>query len=88
MEKSTQGNTFQQLQQQQLRKIIPSPYATQSSRTVFDGKSLRRAIQRRTVDYNTPTIHWLKVFFFFLLIINYIFENYHLLLFIIIYYCY
>jgi len=62
-EEPLQGNTFQQLQQQQLRKGVPSPYTVPSSRMVFDGKRMRKAIQRRTVDYNTPTIHWLKVLF-------------------------
>ncbi|KAG4103854.1 WD40 repeat-like protein [Neocallimastix lanati (nom. inval.)] len=59
-EPAPQGNTFQQLQQQQLRKGVTSPYPVPSSRMVFDGKRMRKAIQRRTVDYNTPTIHWLK----------------------------
>lgn len=37
------------------------------SKMIFDGKRMRKAIQRRTVDYNHSVARWMQVRFIFLL---------------------
>lgn len=49
---------------------------TMQQRLIFDGKRMRKPIQRKTVDYNSPILKYTEVSFFHI----FFFELFHLLL--------
>jgi hypothetical protein len=61
----------------QLRMPQPTPISATPGEVGFDGKMLRKAMARKTVDYNASTIRSLEVkCFFYFIKINISFLNF------------